>query len=159
MRILGHDTTASAICWAIYSLGKYPDLQEKVHEELKQVLGDRQKLQWYVDTIEWFLRFLNSLVCQGTWYRYYREDMSRLRYMSMFLREVMRMHAPVPAIARHLTKPLTIEGIEIPANFTVDIVVHAVNHHPEIWPDHKVCISESYWGVENVVIKVKVFEW
>lgn len=52
MRILGHDTTASAICWAIYSLGKYPDLQEKVHEELKQVLGDRQKLQWYVDTIE-----------------------------------------------------------------------------------------------------------
>lgn len=107
----GHDTTASAICWAIYSLGKYQDLQEKVYQELMQVLGDRQKLQW--------------------------EDMSRLRYMSMFLREVMRMHAPVPAIARHLTKPLNIEGVEIPANFTVDIVVHAVNHHPDVWPDHK----------------------
>lgn len=87
--------------------------------------------------------FLNSfkLVHQGTLYRCYREDMSRLRYMAMFLREVMRMHAPVPAIARHLTKPLNIEGVEIPANFTVDIVVHAVNHHPDIWPDHKVCVS------------------
>lgn len=142
MWILGHDTTASAICWAIYSLGKYPDLQEKVHQELTQVLGDRQKLQWYVDIIE-YQRFLNSfkLVHQGTLYRCYREDMSRLRYMAMFLREVMRMHAPVPAIARHLTKPLNIEGVEIPANFTVDIVVHAVNHHPDIWPDHKVCVS------------------
>lgn len=55
MWILGHDTTASAICWAIYSLGKYQDLQEKVYQELMQVLGDRQKLQWYVDIIEWFL--------------------------------------------------------------------------------------------------------
>lgn len=54
MWILGHDTTASAICWAVYSLGKYQDLQEKVYQELMQVLGDRQKLQWYVDIIEWY---------------------------------------------------------------------------------------------------------
>lgn len=54
MWILGHDTTASAICWAVYSLGKYQDLQEKVYQELMQVLGDRQKLQWYVDMIEWY---------------------------------------------------------------------------------------------------------
>lgn len=147
MWILGHDTTASAICWAIYSLGKYQDLQEKVYQELMQVLGDRQKLQWYVDIIEWYRIPINVFEQFGlsryTWYRCYREDMSRLRYMSMFLREVMRMHAPVPAIARHLTKPLNIEGVEIPANFTVDIVVHAVNHHPDVWPDHKVCISSS----------------
>nr|XP_022344971.1 cytochrome P450 4A25-like [Crassostrea virginica] len=107
----GHDTTASAICWAIYSLGKYPEFQEKVHQELVGVLGERQNLQW--------------------------EDLNRLRYMSMFLREVMRMHSPVPAVARYLTKPLSIEGLEIPKDFGVDIIIHAVNHHPDIWPDHQ----------------------
>ncbi|XP_048770376.2 cytochrome P450 4F2-like isoform X2 [Ostrea edulis] len=106
----GHDTTASGISWAIYSLAKYSEIQEKVHQELVEVLGERQQLQW--------------------------EDLNELKYMSMFLREVMRMHSPVPGIARHLTKPVVIEGVEIPANFDIDIPIHAVNHHPDVWPDH-----------------------
>ncbi|XP_048770394.2 cytochrome P450 4F2-like [Ostrea edulis] len=106
----GHDTTASAISWAIYSLAKYPEIQEKVCQELVEVLGERQQLEW--------------------------EDLNELKYMSMFLREVMRMHSPVPAIARHLTKPVVIEGVEIPAGFVIDILIHAVNHHPDVWPDH-----------------------
>ncbi|XP_048770388.2 cytochrome P450 4F2-like [Ostrea edulis] len=106
----GHDTTASAISWAIYSLAKYPEIQEKVHQELVEVVGKRQQLEW--------------------------GDLNELKYMSMFLREVMRMHSPVPVIARHLTKPVVIEGVEIPAGFVIDIPIHAVNHHPDVWPDH-----------------------
>ncbi|KAL4233193.1 hypothetical protein ACF0H5_007877 [Mactra antiquata] len=36
----GHDTTASAISWAIYALGKYPDLQQKVYKDVCDVVGD-----------------------------------------------------------------------------------------------------------------------
>jgi hypothetical protein len=43
---LGHDTTASAISWAIYSLAKYPEIQEKVHQEAVEILGERQQLEW-----------------------------------------------------------------------------------------------------------------
>ncbi|XP_062588046.1 ultra-long-chain fatty acid omega-hydroxylase-like [Saccostrea cucullata] len=106
----GHDTTASAISWAIYSLAKYPEIQEKVHQEVVEILGERQHLQW--------------------------DDLSRLKYMSMFLREVMRMHSPVPAVSRYLTKPLCVEGLEIPPYFALDVVIHAANHHPDVWPDH-----------------------
>jgi cytochrome P450 len=41
----GHDTTASALSWSIYSLGKHKDIQEKVYREVKEVIGDKQ----YVD--------------------------------------------------------------------------------------------------------------
>ncbi|XP_052715318.1 cytochrome P450 4F2-like [Crassostrea angulata] len=106
----GHDTTASAISWAIYCLAKYPEEQEKIYKEVTSVLDGRSQLSW--------------------------EDMSRLKYTTMFLKEVMRMHSPVPFISRWLTKPMILDGVEIPENVTVDIFIHCINHHPDVWPDH-----------------------
>ena len=34
----GHDTTASAISWTLYSLAQHPEIQEKAREEVKNVL-------------------------------------------------------------------------------------------------------------------------
>lgn len=64
--------------------------------------------------------------------------MSRLKYTTMFLKEVMRMHSPVPFISRWLTKPMILDGVEIPENICVDIFIHCINHHPDVWPDHMV---------------------
>jgi hypothetical protein len=98
-----------------------------------------------------------------------REDLNRLKYMSMFLRENLRMHSPVPEITRHLTKPVVIEGVEIPANIDIDIPIHAVNHHPDVWPDHMVnrvfyvksvhnlyCFSMSFLTSFIKILKAKI---
>ncbi|XP_061189752.1 cytochrome P450 4F2-like [Saccostrea echinata] len=106
----GHDTTASAISWAIYCLAKYPEEQEKIYQEVTSVLDGRPQVTW--------------------------EDLNQLKYTAMFLKEVLRMHSPVPFISRWLTKPLVLDGVEIPAHFQVDILIHAINHHPDVWPDH-----------------------
>ena len=42
----GHDTTASAIAWAIFCLGKYPDGQEKIYRETAEVMEDREYIKW-----------------------------------------------------------------------------------------------------------------
>ena len=39
--ITGHDTTASAIMWALHSLGKYSEMQQRVREEIEEVLEGR----------------------------------------------------------------------------------------------------------------------
>lgn len=40
----GHDTTAMAICWTLYELGRHPKIQEKVFEELDIIFGsDRER--------------------------------------------------------------------------------------------------------------------
>ncbi|XP_069134830.1 cytochrome P450 4A25-like isoform X1 [Argopecten irradians] len=106
----GHDTTAAAISWAIYALAKYPQEQERLATEAEQVIGSRTCVEW--------------------------EDLSKLRYQSMFIREVMRMYSPVPIVARCLTRPMVFGSTEIPAGFGIDILLHGVHHHPDVYPDH-----------------------
>ena len=36
-----YDTTANALCWLIYSLACNPEIQEKVHQEIEEVVGDK----------------------------------------------------------------------------------------------------------------------
>lgn len=36
----GHDTTTSAISFAFYNIAKYPEIQQKIYEESRSVLGD-----------------------------------------------------------------------------------------------------------------------
>jgi len=44
----GHDTTASAISWILYSLAEYPEFQQKCQEEIEEVLVGRD-----TDDLEW----------------------------------------------------------------------------------------------------------
>ncbi|KAJ8317562.1 hypothetical protein KUTeg_005466 [Tegillarca granosa] len=88
----GHDTTASALSWAIYCLAKYPDEQRKVYDEAKSILNDKKD-------------------------------------------EVMRYYTTVPILNRTLTKDTELDGVIIPKNSTVDIGIHLLNHHPDVWTD------------------------
>ena len=44
----GHDTTASAVSWALYSLCEHPACQQEVQQEIDTVLQGRDS-----DDIEW----------------------------------------------------------------------------------------------------------
>lgn len=35
----GHDSTAAGINWAIYLLGRHPDIQDRLHEEMERIFG------------------------------------------------------------------------------------------------------------------------
>ena len=47
-RVAGHDTTSSALTWILYCLGEYPEEQSKVREDVLNVLGDREEIEWSV---------------------------------------------------------------------------------------------------------------
>lgn len=52
----GHDTTASAVSWILYSLCEHPEYQHKVQQEIDTVLQGRDSddIQWWVGTL-WYL--------------------------------------------------------------------------------------------------------
>ncbi|XP_021363950.1 leukotriene-B4 omega-hydroxylase 3-like isoform X2 [Mizuhopecten yessoensis] len=114
----GHDTTASAISWAIYALAKYPKEQEHLAAEVEEVIGTRTCVEW--------------------------EDLSKLRYQSLFIKEVMRMYSPVPFVARCLTRPLVYGSTVIPPGFGVDILLVGIHHHPDVYPDHDTFRPERF---------------
>lgn len=35
----GHDTTTSAVCFALYNIAKYPEVQDKILAEIRSLCG------------------------------------------------------------------------------------------------------------------------
>ncbi|XP_030044970.1 cytochrome P450 4B1-like [Microcaecilia unicolor] len=109
----GHDTTASGISWILYCLAKYPEHQEKCREEIQEILGDR-------DTVEW-------------------DDLSKMTHTTMFIKECLRLYPPVPGISRELTKPITFfDGRSVPAGSIIALNIYAIHRNSAIWEDPEV---------------------
>ncbi|XP_068095128.1 cytochrome P450 4A5-like [Hyperolius riggenbachi] len=109
----GHDTTASGITWILYCMAKYPEHQEKCREEIREVLGDR-------DTVEW-------------------EDLGKMSYCTMCIKEVMRLYPPVPGVARELMSPITFpDGRSLTKGTTVLLSIYCINRCPSIWEEPEI---------------------
>ncbi|XP_021343398.1 cytochrome P450 4F4-like [Mizuhopecten yessoensis] len=105
----GHDTTASSLSWAIYSLSKNLKEQQKVYEEVTKVLGDRTQVEW--------------------------SDIKELSRLALFLKESMRMYSPVPSVGRITTEEIDLDGLKVPANMQIYVLIHALNNREDIWGD------------------------
>ncbi|KAK7505999.1 hypothetical protein BaRGS_00002721, partial [Batillaria attramentaria] len=107
----GHDTTASAISWAMFSLAEHPEIQAACQTEIDDVLAGRE-----TDDILW-------------------DDLSRLPYLTMCIKEAMRLHTPVPFIQRELTQDTEIDGNVAPAGTVITILIYNLHHNPTVWED------------------------
>lgn len=104
----GHDTTASGISWFMYNMAAHPEHQQKCHEEVMKVLGDRDDVMW--------------------------EDLRHFEYLTLCLKESLRIHPPVPVISRKTTKPLHVKnGLTVPAGVMVTTQIYAMQHNPDVW--------------------------
>ncbi|XP_073499645.1 cytochrome P450 4B1-like [Phyllobates terribilis] len=104
----GHDTTASGVSWTLYCMAKYPEHQEKCREEIREVLGDRTIVEW--------------------------EDLSKLPYTTMCIKESMRLYPPVPGVARELKEPITFfDGRSLPKGTIVFLSIFCMNRSPSMW--------------------------
>uniref|UniRef100_A0A8B9S8T4 CP4B1 protein n=1 Tax=Apteryx owenii TaxID=8824 RepID=A0A8B9S8T4_APTOW len=100
----GHDTTASGISWLFYCMSLHPEHQQRCREEIQEILGER-------DTIEW-------------------EDLGKMTYTTMCIKESLRLFPPVPAVSRQLAKPITFsDGRSLPAGLFSLFICHAAVCH------------------------------
>ena len=106
--LAGHETTALALTWALYLLCRYPEIEQKVHAEIAEVLGDRPPTP---------------------------SDMPRLLYTGMVIEETLRLYPPIGAFARQAIGDDAIAGYPIPAQTKVRIKPLETHRHPEFWPE------------------------
>ena len=118
----GHDTTASGISWTLYTLSEHPDIQRRCREEIRSVLGDRERLEW--------------------------KDLDSLKYTAMCIKESMRLYPPVPVITRLLNEDFHVDGYVIPKGTSVSIPINALHHHPKYW-DNPYEFNPSRFGEEK----------
>nr|XP_028587853.1 cytochrome P450 4A2-like isoform X1 [Podarcis muralis] len=109
----GHDTTASGISWILHSMAQHPEHQQKCREEIKDILGDREDIHW--------------------------DDLGKMTYTTMCIKESLRLNSPVPVVSRQLSKPITFfDGRTLPEGFRVSVAIHCVHKNPSVWQDPEV---------------------
>ncbi|XP_075040115.1 cytochrome P450 4B1-like [Mixophyes fleayi] len=119
----GHHTTSTGMTWISYCMAKYPEYQAKCYEEIREVMGDR-------DTVEW-------------------EDLGKMPYTSMFIKETLRLYPPVPGVARKLGQPITFfDGRSLPKDSLIIISIYSINRCPDVWKDPEV-FDPLRFSVEN----------
>lgn len=103
----GHDTTAVGITWVLYYLAKYPEYQEMCRDEIIENTSGDVKL----------------------------EDFPNLMFLTMFIKESLRIRPPVHSIGRETIGPETIQGYPLPNGTVTQISIIQLHWNPEVWPE------------------------
>ncbi|MGH8427866.1 MAG: cytochrome P450 [Gammaproteobacteria bacterium] len=85
--IAGHETTALAITWSLYCLGRNPEAERKLHAELDAALAPGEAPGY--------------------------DDLNRLEWTRQVVQEAMRLYPPSWGIGRENRKPFTLGGYRI----------------------------------------------
>ncbi|XP_078354122.1 cytochrome P450 4B1-like isoform X2 [Oculina patagonica] len=105
----GQDTVAAGISWTLYNLTVYPEHQRKCQEEVDEVFGDKEELEW--------------------------DDLCQLKYVTLVIKESMRLYPPFPMFSRSLDKSYEIDGKLVPQGTWIMINAYALHHNPHVWKD------------------------
>jgi cytochrome P450 len=108
LMLAGHETTANALAWTIYLLGRNPDARERVEREIDAVLGGRRPTA---------------------------ADLPSLPLALQALKEAMRLYPPAYTIGRQATRPLTIGRARIPKGRVVLVNIAGIHRRADLFPD------------------------
>ena len=103
--LAGHDTTTTTLTYALWALGRHPDLQDRVRAEAAAV-GEQQ---------------------------FTPADVPRLGYTVQVLQEALRMCPPAPMIARLVTDDTDVDGYRVKAGTVCGVGVYALHRDPALW--------------------------
>lgn len=108
--LAGHETTANALTFAWWFLGRYPAVRRKLEAEVDDVLGERRAVY---------------------------EDLPRLTWTRAVLSEAMRLLPPAWAVGRRAVEdnPVTVNGktFVVPSGTTVLMSSFVLHRDPRFW--------------------------
>lgn len=127
--LAGHETSASAMAWALYLLARYQDVQQRAAAEAESIVGENFSFS----------------------------DVSRLTFIRDVFRETLRLYPPVPMMVRSNSCPETFRNRSVPPGSQIVLSPWHLQRNPRIWdraddfdPDRwqsdsgKVCARSAY---------------
>jgi cytochrome P450 len=108
MFLAGHETSASALTWALHLLANAPDVQDRAHAEVAHRIGDRAPRP---------------------------DDLKELTLVWNVFRETLRLFPPVAFLAREAVAGCPMRDKEVPTGATVVVAPWLVQRHRELWQE------------------------
>ncbi|KAK7678026.1 hypothetical protein QCA50_018966 [Cerrena zonata] len=133
--LAGHETTSTGTTWCLYALTQAPEVQRKLREELLSVSTDTPTM----------------------------DELMALPYLDMVVKEVLRLHAPVPSTVRIATKEEVIpvsepftdrfgevqDKIRVAKGDYIFIPILAINRDKAIWGEDSMEFRPERWEKES----------
>ncbi|MGK8521273.1 cytochrome P450 [Nocardia asteroides] len=104
--VAGHETTATALVWALFRLHRAPESLARLRRELREAGQDAEPA-----------------------------ELAALPYLDAVCQETLRLHPPVPIVLRRLTEPFALRGVALAPGDTMGIAVPLLHSDPAVWPD------------------------
>ena len=106
--MVGQETTAQALTWALYVLALFPEWQDKVRDEVRRVIG------------------AGPLSAR---------QLEQLGLLEAVFMEAMRLYPPAPSLMRITRRPIKLGAVELASGATVVIPIYVVHRHRLLWSD------------------------
>jgi cytochrome P450 len=106
--LAGHETTATALAWALYHVLRTPGVLARIRGELASVVGDAE------------LR---------------AEHVAHLEYLDAVVKEALRINPVLDDVGRRVKQPIEIGGWRLPAGVVAAPQIYLVHHREDVWPD------------------------
>lgn len=119
--LAGHETSASALSWALYLLATHPEIQDAVAAEAAAALREPAVF--------------------GT--------LSKMPVIRDVFRETLRLYPPVPMMVRQTTRPEIFRKRAAPAGAQVIISPWHMGRNENIWPDPHAFRPDRWQDPEN----------
>ncbi len=105
--VAGHETTATALTWAIHLLAKRPDVLARVRAEADAIGRDGPTFA----------------------------DAARLTTTTRVFKEALRLYPPVIALPRRALTDVEIAGVALPAGTIIFVSIYGIHRQPGEFPD------------------------
>jgi len=106
--LAGHETTANALSWTWRLLARHPEIEDRLHEELEEVLAGRPPAIG---------------------------DLSRLRYTDAIVKESLRLYPPAWAFGREAVGDCEIGSYHVPAGTQLIMSQWVMHRDPRYYED------------------------
>ena len=105
--LAGHETSASALAWALLMLALHPEVQDSVATEARSELPDTPDFA----------------------------ALSRLKHTRAAFRETLRLYPPVPMMVRAASRAETFRDRPVPRGAQIVLSPWHLHRHERLWPD------------------------
>ncbi|KAG8561507.1 hypothetical protein GDO81_015372 [Engystomops pustulosus] len=116
--IAGQETTANQLSFAVMELGRHPEVLARAQAEVDEVIGSKRDIEY--------------------------EDLGKLQYLSMVLKETLRLYPTAPGTSRTSIEEKVIEGVRIPPGSHVMLNTYIMCRMEKYFPDPLVFNPERF---------------
>ena len=114
----GVDTTSVTLEKTTFLMTIHPEVQEKVVEEIKQVMGDREQVEY--------------------------DDLQKMKYLDATIQESLRFYPISFLIDRVCNQDTTVAGIPIQSGTIVEVPVRVLHFDPKLFPEPQKFMPERF---------------